>query len=80
MKPLHIGELYFPGAEASQGAEGLLPAWEKKVHWQGREREVGSRRCEPHLHVCQSAITDASVSIPASSIGSKFSGLTRLPP
>lgn len=69
----------FSRAEASQGAEGLLPAWEEGVLWQGRERE-GSRRCDPRLDVCQSAITDASVSIPTSSIGSKFSGSTRLPP
>lgn len=75
---MHIGELYFAGAEASQGAEGLLAAWEREVHWQGRER-AGSR-CDPRLDVCQSAITDASVSIPTSSIGSKFLWINQIPP
>lgn len=39
MKPLHTRELYFPGAEASQGAEGLLPAWERSALARQGERE-----------------------------------------
>lgn len=77
-KPLHIGEFDFAGAEANQGAEGLLPAWEEEeVHWQGRERERerGKQEVRPSV-----SVTDAPVSIPTRRIGSKFSGSTRLPP
>lgn len=70
----------FSRAEASQGAEGLLPAWEKEVLGKaGRERE-GSRRCDPRLDVCQSAITDASVSIPTSSIWVQILWINQIAP